>query len=90
MNKLAALIAGLGRDDLLKIKRDLEEGNLQRLLENRLSELDENKVCPVCHKKASRSDYVLEFGPPGLRMRASFDALDCLEHFILERRRLFS
>ncbi len=77
----------MDREDLNKIKRDLEEGNIRRLVNKRLNELDDdNKVCPVCSTKVTSDDYVLEFGEVGLRMKATFDELDCLQHFIKKRR----
>lgn len=82
MNKLLRIIESMDREDLVKLKKDLEEGNMGRIIQKRMDELnDENHVCPVCNKPAKSDDYVLEFGKAGLRMKARFDGLDCLEHF---------
>ena len=83
MNKLVGIIDTMGKEDLLRIQMDLKEGNLRRIVEKRLGELqDDNKVCPVCGEKVKTSDYKLEFGKAGLRMRASFDGPDCLKNFV--------
>jgi hypothetical protein len=83
MNKLAELIRNLPPEDVLLIKKDLEEGNLYRIIADRLAELElPQKVCPVCNAPLDdNAPYVLYFGN-GIRKKARFDALDCLEFFI--------
>ncbi len=83
MNKLVNIIEDMDEEELHKIKRDLQEGNIRRLINKRLSELaNDNKVCPVCNKKVTSEDYKLQWGPVGMRMQARFDELDCLKHFL--------
>jgi hypothetical protein len=85
MNKLARIINELGEEDLNLIKKDLEEGNIQRLVNEKLrehKEADWNKVCPICHSAISDDSFVLIFGPKDLRKRASFCAVDCMEYFL--------
>lgn len=86
MNKLAALIQTLPPDDLLLLKQDLDEGNLTRLISERLAELElPQRVCPVCNTALDDdAPYVLYFGK-GVRKKARFDALDCLQLFIDEQ-----
>jgi len=83
MNRLAALIRSLPEEDLLLIKRDLEEGNLGRLVQERMAELElPQHVCPVCNTPLEDdAPYFLFFGT-GVRKKARFDALDCLESFL--------
>jgi hypothetical protein len=83
MNKLADLIRNLPADEVLLLKRDLEEGNLSRAIQERLAELEmPQKVCPICSTPLTDdAPYVLYFGI-GVRKKARFDALDCLEFFI--------
>jgi hypothetical protein len=83
MNKLAELIRSLPASDVQLIKQDLEEGNLGRVITERLAELEmPQKVCPTCGSPlADDAPYVLFFGK-AVRKKARFDALDCLEFFI--------
>ena len=85
MNKLAELIRKLPPEDIQLIKRDLDEGNLSRILQERLAELElPQKVCPVCNAPvADDAPYVLYFGT-GIRKKARFDGKDCLQVFLHE------
>ncbi len=52
MNKLARLIENLDERDLKLIRKDLEAGNIEKLINKRIKgkkEEDSNKVCPVCN-----------------------------------------
>ena len=85
MNKLAKLIENLGEEELKLIKKDLKSGNIERLINKKLQEKKEedfNKVCPVCNTPIADESLTLIFGPKGLRKKASFCALDCLEYFL--------
>jgi DNA repair exonuclease SbcCD ATPase subunit len=83
MNKLAELIRKLPQEDILLIQRDLEEGNIARVISDRLAELElPQKVCPVCNTTLDDdAPYVLYFGTL-VRKKARFDGLDCLERFL--------
>lgn len=83
MNKLAELIKSLSAEDVLRIKQDLDEGNLSRVIAERLAEEEmPQKVCPVCNTPLDDdAPYVLYFGTV-VRKKARFDALDCLEFFL--------
>ena len=78
MNKLAKTIQELDYDDLLKIRKDIAEGNMLRLIEERIAAYENpNKVCPICGTGLEPSTAItLYFGPKGLRQRASFDGED--------------
>ena len=85
MNRLARLIESLDEQDLKLIKKDLEAGNIDRLINIRLQEKKEadfNKVCPVCQSQIGEENLTLIFGPEELRKKASFCAIDCLEYFL--------
>jgi hypothetical protein len=86
MNRLAKIIDGLDKEDLVKIKRDLIAGNIDRLIEKKLRTHDEfnlsEKQCPVCGGDIDDGAFILEFGEAYLRRRAFFDAADCLEYFV--------
>ena len=86
MNKLAKIIEDLKEEDLLKIKRDLVSGNIDKLIEKKLSFFEEqkfsSKMCPVCGGPIHKESLVLEFGKPYIRRKAFFDGVDCLEYFV--------
>jgi len=85
MNKLARIIEDLDEEELNLIRKDLEAGNIARLINKKLQdrrEEDFNKVCPVCHTPITEESLTLIFGPKDLRKKASFCAMDCLEYFI--------
>ncbi len=85
MNRLARFVDNLREEDLELLKKDLEAGNIERLINKKIKEKREedfNKVCPVCHANAEEENLTLIFGPKGLRKKASFCALDCLEYFL--------
>ncbi|MBW2990618.1 hypothetical protein KY348_02845 [Candidatus Woesearchaeota archaeon] len=85
MNKLTRLIDNLSEKDLKLLKKDLETGNIEKLINRKLQEKREedfNKVCPVCQSSIKEESLALIFGPAGLRKKASFCALDCLEYFL--------
>ena len=85
MNRLAKLIESLDETDLKLIKKDLEFGNIEKLVDRKLKEREEtdfNKVCPVCQTPIGEENLTLVFGPKGLRKKASFCALDCMEYFL--------
>jgi hypothetical protein len=83
MNKLAEMIRKLPAEDVLLIKKDLEEGNLSKIVAERLAELElPQRVCPVCNTPLNDdAPYMLYFGV-GVRKKARFDGLDCLKQFI--------
>ncbi len=84
MNKLAAIIDKLPLADLMLIQKDLEAGNIDKLLKQRIAEFDVLKTCPTCGRELGRDEqrFTIEFGPQGLRQRAYFDELDCLNYFV--------
>jgi hypothetical protein len=88
MNKLAKIISELSYDELKLIKKDITEGNMEKLINSRLKSFDDSKgqaVCPICNTQIQDIEdgaLTLFFGETDLRRKANFDALDCLEYFI--------
>lgn len=85
MNRLAELIRKLPQEDLLLVKKDLEAGNIDRVIAERMAELEvPQRVCPTCNAPLDDdAPYVLYFGSL-VRKKARFDGLDCLEAFLSE------
>lgn len=88
MNRLARLIEELSLTDLKLIQKDLQAGNVDRLITRRLAHLEERKICATCGRELAPSEqkYSIEFGPRDLRQKAWFDELDCLDHFLTLQR----
>lgn len=85
MNKLSKLISEMEKDDLIKIRKDLISGNIERLIEKRLESFQENyseKFCPVCGGPITDESFKLEFGSTYLRRKAYFDGADCMQYFV--------
>jgi hypothetical protein len=75
----------MDEEDLVKIQKDLEAGNLYHLVKKKLDDINSakfNKVCPVCNSTINEECFTLVFGPKDFRKKASFCAFDCLEYFI--------
>lgn len=85
MNKLAKIIKELSLEELQFLKKDLDAGNIEKLLLNRIKEEKSNKLvqCPVCSTPVKEgTGWHLNFGPPSLRKKATFDGPDCLQYFL--------
>ncbi|MFH1506169.1 MAG: hypothetical protein ABIE94_04260 [archaeon] len=85
MNKLNKIIEKMNEEDLLRIQKDLEAGNVHRVVKKKLDEMvvvKFNKVCPICNSPIDEENFTLFFGPKDFRKKASFCAFDCLEYFI--------
>ncbi len=74
--------------DLQLLQKDLDAGNLHKLIEQQLATFQKGKetICPTCTQPIyTHTSLRLEFGPPGLRQVAHFDATDCLVDFVNTR-----
>lgn len=83
MNRLAKLIEHLPAEDVRLIQKDIDEGNLSRVIRERLAELEApQRICPVCQSAVNDdAPYVLYFGTD-VRRKARFDGKDCLLFFL--------
>ena len=86
MNKLVKIIGELGIEDLKLLQKDLQAGNIDRLIRTRLEQLEQCKTCPTCGRELSpeQQKFAIEFGPRDLRQKAYFDEYDCLDYFLKE------
>lgn len=86
---MAKLIKEMPYDDVLKLRKDITEGNMLRLVDERVSEFENpNRICPICNTEVNPNEAItLMFGPKGLRQRASFDGEDCLAYFVEQMNR---
>lgn len=85
MNKLAKLIKELDTADLELIKKDLQAGNIEKVIKSELKTRNANKItiCPVCSAPVKEGEGLhLQFGPMTFRKKATFDGADCLNYFV--------
>ena len=87
--KLTRIMEDISYEDLYKMKNDLDNGgdHLKRLVEKKIKEVEnqEVKTCATCGNPVNlvtNKYYSIIFGPPDLRKKAYFCALDCLDYFI--------
>lgn len=85
MGKLHNIIEHLPYQDLVALKKDVQAGNVERLINKRIESMQPTKagICPVCSTHIdSNENLTLTFGPANFRQRASFDGPDCLIYFL--------
>lgn len=85
MNRLKNIIASMNYRDLKSIEKDLYEGNLGKIIKQRLNDLQtfDEKTCPTCGTIVPPdTSFVLQFGRPDFRKEAHFCGIDCLDYFI--------
>ncbi len=87
--KIKSIIDEVNYEDLYKMREDLENGgvHLKKLVDKKIGEIEEDeiKTCATCGNQINlltTGNFELIFGPPDLRKRAYFCALDCLEYFV--------
>ena len=89
MNHLVRIINSLDYKELKAIQKDLAEGNMGKLIAERISNIEksarfDDKVCPTCGNKINEEEarFTLIFGHAGFKKKASFCGHDCLTFFI--------
>ncbi len=85
MNKLSELIKQLNYADLLLIQKDLDAGNISKVLKASIKKAKQKAIslCPVCNNPIPEGHgFYLEFGDPSLRKKATFDGKDCMQYFL--------
>ena len=88
MNKLKHTVEKLSFEELMQLKREIESGKVEQLINSQLERFkNNNQVCPVCNTAIRDGDLTLMFGPENFRKKASFCATDCLEYFIGKLKR---
>lgn len=90
MNKLAKIIQEMPYEDLLNLKKDLQAGNLDKLITRRIDDISPTVrgFCPVCSAEIKKNENLtLVFGPADFRQKASFDGPDCLIYFLDKLRK---
>jgi len=85
MNELINVINNLSYEELKNIEKDLNQGNIERLIKEKLLHFEKGRrICPICYRTINEGDehFTLIFGPNDFKKKASFCGVDCLEFFI--------
>ncbi|MFC2135623.1 hypothetical protein ACFLTH_13495 [Bacteroidota bacterium] len=89
MKKVHELIETLRPEELLELKKKMDEGSLSQVIEHKLEKFKNiNMVCPICNTAVNSDEgLTLIFGPADLKQKAVFDGTDCLEYFLSKLRK---
>ena len=94
-NKLRDVVETLEFDELVKMKADLEHGavHLKKLVDAEIkrNEKTHEGVCSVCSSDVhpeNTSSFTLLFGPDSFKKKATFCAMDCLEYFLNDIKKI--
>ena len=68
--------------ELKAIEKDLYEGNIGKLIKDRLNKFEHDALCPTCGNVESKPRYTLIFGRDDFKKKANFCGLDCLRFFV--------
>jgi len=97
MYRFTEFLNSLDHYELVKLKQDLEKGNIQfaKLIQEKIKELEKKhaKCCTTCSNNLdpyNTNNYTLIFGPDDFRKKASFCGLDCLEYFLIKLKQMKS
>lgn len=82
-------------DELLNVKNDLNKGGdgIRIILNNKIKDeiKKKNAFCGVCAAKIepeSTTKFHLAFGPDDIKKEVSFCAVDCMEYFLKELKKV--
>lgn len=91
------VVSSLEYDELVELQRDLFNGarGTRQVISNKLKEITEkeSRICGTCGESINlrvASEFTLILGTSTTKKRASFCALDCLEYFATNLKRLSS
>ena len=86
--KVIDVLGSLEYEELIELQRDLFNGgtSIKQMISNKLKEITstESRTCGTCGSSVNlrvANEFTLLFGPPELKKRVSFCALDCMEYF---------
>ena len=88
-------VSSLDYEDLIELQRDLLRGgiSIKQVVSSKLKEITatEVRVCATCGGSINMrvaNEFTLIFGPSDFKKRASFCAIDCMEYFTANLKRI--
>ena len=95
MYRLSRFLSTLEHYELVKLKQDMENGNLdvEKEVQENIKEIEKkhSKFCTTCSNTLNlynTNNYTIIFGPEDFRKKASFCGLDCLEYFLIKLKQM--
>lgn len=93
--KVADVVSSLDYEELIELQRDLFRGgaSIKQVVSSKLKEITatEVRVCATCGGSINlrvANEFTMIFGPSEFKKRASFCAIDCMEYFTANLKRL--
>ena len=95
MYRLTKFLSSLEHYELVKLKKDIEKGNLdieKEIVGNiKIREKKHGKNCTTCSNTLdpyNSNSYTIIFGPEDFKKKGSFCGLDCLEYFLIKLKEM--
>ena len=95
MYRLSRFLSTLEHYELVKLKQEMENGNLdvEKEVQENVKELEKKhaKYCATCSNTLNlynTNNYTIIFGPEDFKKKASFCGLDCLEYFLIKLKQM--
>jgi len=95
--KFMDVVSSLEYEELVELQRDLLKGgaSIRQVVSNKLKVITatESRICGTCGNQVNlrlADELTLIFGPSRLKKKVSFCALDCMEYFTNNLRRISS
>jgi len=95
MYRLKQFLNTLEHYDLVRLKRNIEKGDLDitKEIQEKINEHHKKheKYCATCSNDINPYNphsYTLLFGPEDFKKKASFCGLDCLEYFLINLKQM--
>lgn len=91
------VLGSLEYEELINLQKDLYNGGqgIKQIISNKIKEIStlESRTCATCGAQINLSvanEFTLIFGTTEVKKRASFCALDCMDYFTTNLKRLTS
>ena len=95
MYRFVKFLSSLEHYELIKLKKEIEKGNLdvEKEIQEYIKDHEKKhkKCCTTCSNTLDYyniNNYTIIFGPEDFRKKASFCGLDCLEYFIIKLKQI--
>ena len=89
------IISSLEYEDLVELQSDLFDGatEIRQIVSHKIKQIKatESRTCAMCGSGVNlrvANEFTLIFGPPNSKKRAFFCAIDCMEYFTNNLKRL--
>ena len=90
MYRFTKFLGSLEHYELIRLKNEIEKGNLdiEKEIQGYIKDHEKKhaKYCTTCSNTLdpyNTNNYTIIFGPDDFRKKASFCGLDCLEYFLI-------